>query len=162
MGAPKGNKFAAGNPGGGRKTIYQKEYAEQAFKYALLGADDEQIAELLEVSVTTINRWKLAHKEFKKALYDGKIKADAEIAHSLYQRAKGYSHKDTDIRVVDGVIVQTEITKIYPPDTAAAKVWLHNRQAKIWKDKQIVEGTITGQIHLHIDEQDAQIGNEQQ
>jgi uncharacterized protein YjcR len=89
MPAPKGNKFAQGNPGGGRKTIYKTEYADQAFKYALLGADEARIAELLEVSVKTIDRWKLAHKEFKTALYDGRVRADAEVAYSLYHRAKG-------------------------------------------------------------------------
>jgi hypothetical protein len=141
MPAPKGNKFAHGNPGGGRRSLYKAEYAEQAFKYALLGANDAQIAEFLAVNESTINKWKIAHKEFKHALYDGRARADAEIAYSLYHRAKGYSHDEVDIRVIDGNIVETPITKHYPPDTQAAKIWLHNRQRQLWKQQQGDEDT---------------------
>ncbi|MEO7016543.1 MAG: hypothetical protein ABI067_08360 [Leifsonia sp.] len=141
MAAPKGNKNAKGNKGGGRKSIYQSDFAEQAFKYALLGASEAQIGEFLGVVETTVEKWKKTHVEFRQALYDGKARADAEIAYSLYHRAKGYSHKDIDIRVIDGKIVQTEITRYYPPDTNAAKIWLHNRQRQLWKQSQGDEDT---------------------
>jgi uncharacterized protein YjcR len=58
MSAPKGNKNALGNRGGGRETTYSPEYAEKAFKIALLGATDKELADILGVSETTINAWK--------------------------------------------------------------------------------------------------------
>lgn len=136
MAAPKGNKNAKGNKGGGRKPLYKVEYAEQCFKYSLLSATDEQMCDLLGVGVTTFNQWKKDHVEFFEALKAGKFKADAEIANSLYHRAKGFKTTETDIRVVDGVITKTEITKEYPPDTAAAIIWLKNRQRDKFRDKQ--------------------------
>lgn len=159
MPAPKGNNYAAGNKGGGRKTSYKPEYAKTAFKFCLLGATDEDLASLFEVTEKTINTWKKEHKEFSTALKEGKQDADAEIAHSLYQNAKGYSHPDLDIKVIDGKIVKTKITRHYPPNTTSAIFWLKNRQPKQFRDKQEVENTLTGQINIYIDDQDAEIGN---
>jgi DNA-binding XRE family transcriptional regulator len=160
MPAQKGNQYAKGNKGGGRRPKYKADYAEQAFKYCLLGATDEQLAELFDVTEQTINQWKKDHNEFFLALKRGKVEADARVSHSLYSKANGYSHPDTDIRVIDDKIVMTPITKHYAPDTTAAIFWLKNRQPKIWRDKQEVEGTITGNINLSFDKQDEQIGNE--
>lgn len=60
--------------------------------------------------------------------------ADAEIASSLYHKAKGYSHPDVHISNYQGDITITEITKHYPPDTTAAKYWLTNRQPDLWRE----------------------------
>jgi hypothetical protein len=70
--------------------------------------------------------------------------ADADVAARLYQRALGYEHPDTHIAVSQGVVHQTEITKIYPPDVDAARWWLKNRQPALWRDRQEIEqsGTI--------------------
>jgi hypothetical protein len=38
MGAPRGNKFANGNRGGGRPTLYQSKYAEIARRMCARGA----------------------------------------------------------------------------------------------------------------------------
>lgn len=136
MPAPKGNKFAKNNPGGGRKTLYKPEYAEQAFKYSLLGADNKKMAEFFGVGETTIMDWQTKHHDFSEAVKGGKDKADSEIVNSLYQRAKGFTTKETDIKVIDGKIVKTTIIKQYPPDTAAAIIWLKNRQRQNWRDRQ--------------------------
>ena len=122
-----------------RPTKYQPEYAEQARKYCLLGATDIELASFFEVSEDTIYEWKKVHQEFSEAIKKGKEQADANVADRLYQRAMGYEHPEVDIRVADGVIVQTPITKVYAPDTAAAIFWLKNRQRGKWREKQDVE-----------------------
>lgn len=129
-------------PGAGRPTSYKPEYAEMAYKFCLLGASDERLAELFEVAVSTIYEWRRAIPEFSEAVSRGKDRADAEIASSLYHRAKGYEHPEDDIRAVNGEIVITPTVKRYPPDTAAATLWLKNRQPKLWRDK--VETELTG------------------
>ena len=44
MSAPKGNQNAKGNKGGGRKTSYKPEYAEQAQKLcAIAGFTDQML-----------------------------------------------------------------------------------------------------------------------
>ena len=126
----------------GRPSSYCPEFAEQARKFCLLGATDKRLAELFEVSEATIDNWKRDYPEFLGSLKAGKEIADANVASSLYQRALGYSHAEDDIRALNGAIVITKTIKHYPPDTAAATLWLKNRQPQTWRDK--VENEITG------------------
>lgn len=133
-----------------RPTKYQKAYAEQARKLCLLGYTDDQLADFFEVAVSTISKWKVDHPEFSEAIKKGKDISDAEVTDSLYQRAMGYAAPDTDIRVIDNQIVKTQITKHYPPDTAAAIFWLKNRQKKMWRDKidHGIEGADGGPVQV--------------
>ena len=137
MPAPKGNKNAKGNKGGGRPTSYRDEFVELAYQLSLLGATDAQMADAMNVDESTINNWKKAHVEFFEALKKGKTIADAEVAQALYHRALGYEHSDVHITNYQGEITETDIIKHYPPDTAAAFIWLKNRSG--WRDKQEVE-----------------------
>jgi hypothetical protein len=131
----------------GRPTDYREEYCEQVVKLCKLGATDKEIADFFDVDESTINNWKIAHSEFFESIKKGKIVADAEIADSLYHRAKGYQHPDVDIKVIEGKIVMTPLVKHYPPDTVAGIFWLKNRRGKVkqeegqrWADKQEVTG----------------------
>jgi hypothetical protein len=130
----------------GRPTQYRKEYDEQAYKLCLLGATDAQLGDFFGVSEQTINAWKKAHGSFLESLKRGKQIADSEVAHSLYQRATGYSHPDVHISSYEGKITKTPITRRYPPDTGAAFIWLKNRAG--WRDRQELEhsGTVQGQL----------------
>jgi len=123
----------------GQPTKYDEAMNEQVFKYSLLGLTDEQMAPLFNVSERTFNNWKELHPQFLQSIKDGKEKADAEITKSLYHRAKGYSHPDVHISNYQGTITTTPLTKHYPPDTAAAFIWLKNRQGDKWKDRKEVE-----------------------
>jgi hypothetical protein len=134
-----GKKATGSNAG--RPTSYKPEYAEQAYKLCLLGATDAKLADFFGVSESTLNLWKQEHAQFSESMAEGKDQADAEIAKALFHRAKGYSHPEVDIRVVASEIVQTKLVKHYPPDTAAASLWLRNRQPKLWRDKQELEHT---------------------
>lgn len=124
---------------GGRPSKYKAEYAEQAYKFCLLGATDAKLGEMFSVDEATINRWKEAHQEFCESIKRGKEIADAEIAHALYHRAKGYSHPAVKIFNNNGEIIVEPYTEHYPPDTGAAMAWLKNRQPKDWRDKQDIE-----------------------
>lgn len=119
----------------GRPTVYKPEYDRIAHGMALLGATDAEMADAFGVSEQTVNAWKKAHPTFLESLKSGKVSADANVASRLYQRALGYEHDDTDIRVCDGAIAMTPIRKYYPPDTTAAIFWLKNRQPSKWRDK---------------------------
>lgn len=142
--------------GVGRPTSWKPEYADLAYKFCLLGANDERLAEMFGVCVATINNWKLEVPEFLESVTRGKEVADAEIAHSLFHRAKGYSHPEDDIKAISGAIVITPTTKHYPPDTGAATLWLKNRQPKLWRDK--VETEVSGAVtHLFDPEQAARM-----
>lgn len=119
-----------------RPSKFKEEYIEQAYKLALLGVTDKELALFFDTTEQTINNWKKDYPKFFESLKRGKEEADAKVAQSLYHRALGYSHPDTDIKVVKNQIVTTDIIKHYPPDTTAAIFWLKNRKPERWREKQ--------------------------
>lgn len=123
----------------GRPSAYRAEFSEQAYKLCLLGATDAKMADFFGVSEQTVNAWKLAHPHFLESITRGKEIADAEIAESLFHRAKGYNHPEVHVSNYQGEVTLTPLTKHYPPDTPAASLWLRNRQPKLWRDKQDIE-----------------------
>lgn len=131
----------------GRPTLYRDEYPEQARKLCLLGATDSELSDFFCVNVDTIQEWKKVHPEFSDSITRGKMIADAEVAESLYKRAIGYSHEAVKIFNDQGSPLEVPYTEHYPPDTAAASLWLRNRQAKKWRDKQEIEHGGSVEIH---------------
>lgn len=132
----------------GRPSKYKSEFAVQAAKLCKLGATDAQLADFFGVAVSTINLWKVQHSEFSESIRVPKAEADDRVEQSLYRRAMGYEHDETDIRVVDHEIILTPTRKHYPPDTTAAIFWLKNRRPNDWRDKQEMEhsGSVTVEI----------------
>jgi hypothetical protein len=135
--APFGNKNAVGNRGG-RPTKYKPEYVDEVFRLALLGLDDAEMASVFDVDEKTLNNWKKEHIDFFQSIKDGREKADAKVARAMYHRAMGYSHDEEKVFYDNqtGAVVTKTVTKNYPPDTAAAFIWLKNRQGKKWRDRQ--------------------------
>lgn len=120
----------------GRPTKYTSAFNKQAYKLSLLGATDKEMADFFEIDEATFNRWKKKHPQFCTSIKKGKDSADSEVAEKLFKRATGYSHPDVDIKVIDGKITTTKLTKHYPPDTTAGIFWLKNRKKAQWRDKQ--------------------------
>ena len=130
------------NKKAGRPTKYKKEFIEQAYNYALLGAIDADLAIFFGVNVDTIYEWKKRHKQFSDALKSGKEVADSKVAKALYTRAIGYSTKETKLAIDEGQFTdEKEVTKNYPPETTACIFWLKNRQPTKWREKQADEST---------------------
>lgn len=118
-----------------RPTKYKPAYNNQAYKICLLKATDKDLADFFEVHEDTINEWKKVHPKFSESIKKGKIQADAEVAKKLFQRACGYEHKEDKVFCnAQGKVTTVKVTKHYPPDTAAAFIWLKNRAG--WRDKQ--------------------------
>ncbi|RAJ28880.1 hypothetical protein [Pedobacter cryoconitis] len=120
----------------GRPTKYKVAYNKLAYNYCLLGAVDAELAKYFEISESALNVWKKEFPSFMESIKKGKETADATVASKLFQRANGYQHPDVDIKMFEGEIIETKLTKHYPPDTTAAIFWLKNRQPKKWRDKQ--------------------------
>lgn len=138
----------------GRPSKYEMRFVELAYNYCLLGADDAFLANAFEVDEATINRWKTKYPEFCESIKKGKAIADAEIAKSLFKRAKGFifeeetferlkktEETDPQGRPVKSnrsgkLVVVKRVVKYYPPDPISIIYWLNNRQAKYWKNKQ--------------------------
>lgn len=123
----------------GRPSKYDPKFCKQVLKLSRLGATTQEIADFFEVHRDTVNEWANAHEEFATAMRSGKLEADAEVAHSLYRRAKGYSHKAIKIHFdKDGLVNTHDYIERYPPDTTACIFWLKNRQPDKWRDRQEV------------------------
>ena len=130
----------------GRPTLYDPKMDEQAYKLCLLGATLPEIAEFFDVAESTVSLWMTQHDGFSGAITRGRTAADANVASRLYERAMGYSHPEVHVTTCGGEVVQTPLTKHYPPDTQAASLWLRNRQPKKWRDRQEVTGADGGPI----------------
>tara|TARA_R110000850_G_C9632617_1_gene432295 strand:- start:71 stop:490 length:420 start_codon:yes stop_codon:yes gene_type:complete len=120
----------------GQPTSYKEEYNDLAFKYCLMGATDERLAEFFDVCVATINNWKREHPEFLASIKRGKHDADSEVVNSLFGRAKGYNYTEIKDEKSEQGVKHTETLKHVHADTGAAIFWLKNRQPKQWRDKQ--------------------------
>jgi hypothetical protein len=129
--------------GPGRPPLYKADNAELARKFCLLGATNEDLAGLFEVSLATVGNWLRRYPAFRKAVQDGRDVADADVAHSLHQQAKGFTHPDVKILAIAGEAQEVPYNRYFPPDRQAAIFWLRNRRRKQWREVIEHEHTVT-------------------
>src|SRR6185437_6128000 len=130
----------------GRPSTYLPEHAERAYAMAQQGATDQEMAEALGIASSTFYEWRHLHPEFAEATRLGKEACDERVERSLYHRAIGYSHPAVKIFMPAGAEhpVYAPYIEHHAPETAAASLWLRNRQPEKWRDKQEVEHSVGG------------------
>lgn len=121
---------------GGRPTAYRKEYVDIVFRLALLNIDEKRMAGVFNVTEKTFNAWKKRYPEFLQSLRDGRDNADSKVAKSLFERAMGYTCKETKVFCYQGEIVTVDVEKHYPPDPSSMIFYLKNKQRALWKDRR--------------------------
>lgn len=128
----------------GRPTAFKPEFVKQAEKLSKLGATDMQLADFFEVTVATLNNWKLRYPQFFASLKTAKAEADKSVERSLFNRAVGYSFDAVKIMQDKGKPVMVPFREHVPPDPTSCIFWLKNRQPQAWRDKMEHEhgGTI--------------------
>lgn len=135
-----------GEPGPGRKSAYDESWMpEQAFRLTLLGLNDEQLASAFGIHPGTFYDWKRRHTAFSEAILAGGERADADVAHALYHRAKGVTVvSEKAFKNKEGEVVVAQTKTQLPADVRAAEIWLRNRQRKRWRkeDEATPPGTI--------------------
>ena len=95
-------------------------------RLASIGLTEEQIAESLGISRSTITRRKRDDDAFDAALKAGRASGVAAVTNALFEAATGEK-----------------------PNTSAQIFYLKNRAG--WRDKQEVESTLNGDITLNHD-----------
>lgn len=100
-----------------------------------LGARPAEIADLLGVSLGTLDQWRLRYPDFDHAWRSGTEHANAKVAAALFKRACGYEVEITKT-TKDGVFTET---KHMPPDVSACIFWLTNRRGDLWSRGEQVE-----------------------
>jgi hypothetical protein len=114
---------------------FKSDFCKLARKFCILGATNEQLAELFEVSVSTIGAWLVQFPDFKEAVRQGRAVADAEVAESLFGRATGHDRKiEKIVATPEGPQVMS-YTRHYEADTAACIFWLRNRRRDQWRER---------------------------
>jgi hypothetical protein len=94
------------------------------------------LAELFDVSLSAIEKWKRKREDFRNVLKGAKASADSRVEHSLYERAIGYSYETVKIFMPAGAKepIYAPYIEHVPPDVTAAIFWLKNRQPGQWRD----------------------------
>lgn len=135
----------------GRKSTFNALIRDTILRLIEEGKTEQEIADIIGISKTTLTNWKGKHPEFLYAVREARQVADGLVEAALFSRAIGYSHPEQKAFQYEGVILTHDMQKHYPPDTTAAMFWLRNRQPKRWKEK--TEGDVnvnnnvnTGQV----------------
>jgi hypothetical protein len=136
----------------GPEPAYKPDYCALAYKFCLLGATNEDLAGLFEVALSTIGNWLRRYPAFKTAVLEGRQVADADVAVSLLQKAKGFTQADVKLLVVDGAVQEVPYDRYFPPDTAAATFWLRNRRHKQWRERIEHEHTVSDEKFRELEE----------
>lgn len=141
-----------GAKGSGRISTFDEAKIELIKYMCKIGKTNIEIAEELGCCEKTIYNWKKEHPLLLQTLNDWKHVADEKVERSLYERASGYTVKETKAFVIDGQIVTQEVDRHFPPDSTSMIFWLKNRKPKEWKDKREVESN--GSIEISVDRED--------
>ena len=106
------------------------------------GLTDEQIANNIGISRSTLFEWRKNNQDISNALKKGKEVVDIEVENALLKRALGYTITLYEEKVdKDGCVHNLKKDVHVPGDTTAQIFWLKNRKPKNWKDKQNSENT---------------------
>lgn len=137
----------------GRPSKYEElnknpKFLKTVTSMCLLGSTNKELADWLEVAVSSIDLWIATYPEFSGAIKKGRDEADAKVAKSLFKRATGYKCKEITkelrkvpavgaegMTITDALVVTKEVEKEIAPDTLAATIWLNNRRRDKWKQK---------------------------
>lgn len=142
-------------PGG----VYLPDHLLLVRAIAMRGYTDEEIAEHFGVGPGAIEGWKTLYPDFREALESGRTHADAEVVVSLYKRATGYDY-DEETAVGGRSPSVMKVRRHAPPDLSAIKLWLTNRQAEHWGDRQQHEHSGRGGGPIEVQESKEDIMNE--
>ena len=124
----------------GRPTKFDKSKIPILEMLYKKGFTDEEVATVIGVTRRTIENWKVQKPDFFHTIKDWKSQADAEVERSLYERACGYTCKDTKFATHEGNITDArEYDKHFPPDPTSMIFWLKNRKPNKWREKVDIE-----------------------
>lgn len=122
-----------------KKRIFTDEQVNKILALYQEGKTDAQVAKVMKLKrVTYLDALKniVGLTDTIKKI---KETPDSKVEKSLFERALGYSHKDTQFFCHQGVIISKEYVKHYPPDVPSCIFWLCNRQPGRWKNVQKVD-----------------------
>ena len=101
------------------------------------GLTEEQIADNMGISRSTLSEWKNLYSDISDTLKRGKEVVDRMVENALLKRALGYEYEEVSEKFEGGVLTERKVTKKQvAPDTTAQIFWLKNRKPIDWRDKR--------------------------
>lgn len=110
------------------------------------------------IAYSTFRVWRDNFPALSAALKRGKAPVDIQVENALLKRALGFEYEEVTTEIEDIPTGKTDkdgkpifkqrkhikkTTKMVPPDTAAAFIWLKNRKPKQWRDKREYVADVT-------------------
>lgn len=114
------------------------------------GLTEEQIANNIGISRSTLSEWKKKFSDISDTLKQSKEIADRQVENALHKTALGFYYEE-DMVTNQGDVVR--VKKYSKPNTTAQIFWLKNRKPANWRDKQEIEQTNTN-IEIRVGEWD--------
>ena len=100
------------------------------------GFTEEEIANKMNIGVSTLSEWKNKFPELTETLKKNKEIVDYRVEASVLQSIMGHTETYTNQKVTkDGDVVEYQETVYIPPNVLAQMFWLKNRQPHKWRDK---------------------------
>lgn len=100
-----------------------------------LTMEDQQIAKLLKISVSSWCEYKNKYPELMEAVKRGRSVLVADLKSSLIDKAKGFQYSEKKTTIEDGVVTKEEVyQKSALPDVAAINLLLKNYDRDNWSN----------------------------
>ena len=100
------------------------------------GLTDEQIANNIGISRSTLFEWKKNNQDISNTLKKGKEVVDIEVENAMLKRALGYTITINEQKVDKNGYVHDLKRDIHIPGDVTAQIfWLKNRKRQQWRDK---------------------------
>ena len=121
--------------------------------WARNGLTQEQIAKEMEISISTLVRWRKnpdpIFDGLREALKVTKDYVDKQVENALFQSAMGYEWEEVTeewkfnpLKGKHEMIVTKKVKKRVAPSNAAQIFWLKNRRPDDWRDKRYIEDKV--------------------
>ena len=116
-------------------------YLEQVEQLSREGYNEKEMAAFFGVSERAWRGYKARHSALAASVNKGRRKAQEEITNALYKRATGFKESVEELVAVrdsQNNIVRHDVkrvSKYFPPDMGAIRMWLNFRHPDKWGDK---------------------------
>lgn len=101
------------------------------------GKIDDEIADALGITRSTLAEWKKKYPELSDALRKNKDVVDRQVEDSLLKRAMGYDYEKTELEVHvvgDKEFKKKKVIQMHvSPDPVSCIFWLKNRKPDAWR-----------------------------